>query len=128
MSKRHNMKKAKHRKVKTLKSHNGERPHHDNIMTPRHHDIAMSGHHDTATSRRQKAGIRIDGVSIVSRANSIACILRRHDDITLISAWHQAALIAIAEDFSERARLLIILRRYRKQWPTKAIAGRQVQN
>ena len=53
MSKNHTMKKAKHRKVKTLKSHNGEKPHHDNIMTPRHHDIAMSGHQSAAILRSQ---------------------------------------------------------------------------
>lgn len=53
--------------------------------------------------------------ALVSGANSLACILRRQDDINLISAQHQAALIAITEDFSERARLLVILRRYRKQ-------------
>jgi hypothetical protein len=47
------MKKAKHRKVKTLKSHNGEKPHHDNIMTPQHHDIAMSGHQSAAILRSQ---------------------------------------------------------------------------
>ena len=69
MSKRHDMKKAKHRKVKTLKRHNGTMPHHDNIMTPRHHDIAMSGHQSAAILRSQNGELgngrdesRADGV------------------------------------------------------------------
>lgn len=84
MSKSHTMKKAKHRKVKTLKRHNGTRPHHDNIMTPRHHDIAMSGHQSAATLRSQNGEIGkyrgkvSSGITIAEKSqNTASYILRR---------------------------------------------------
>lgn len=102
------------------KWHNATTWHHDDIMTSGHHDVTTSQHRDIRTpqhcwSRRNESRVDVIKATPTQRDTPPACIFRRQDDINLISAWHQTALLAITGHFDRRAGFLLPFTRYRKQ-------------
>lgn len=84
------------------------------------HKMTTPGHHNTTTSRcrniEASERYNIAGVGELITATCLpTCIFRRQDDINLISAWHQTALLAITGHFDRRAGLFLTFMRYRKQ-------------